>query len=108
MEEEEARPAVGRRAVARVQARDAGGRRREKLARPPACVSAGGVDPVREQREAQLAVRVGEIVHLELLDLLLDLGLAGQQRRTTTSVRSSAGTPSRSSSFGQWARPDRA
>ena len=39
------------------------------------------IDPIRQQREVQLAVRTRQIVHLEALDLLVDLGVRGQQRR---------------------------
>ncbi len=39
----------------------------------------GRVRPVGEEGEADVAVRVREVVHLEPLDLLLELGGAGQQ-----------------------------
>ena len=78
VEEQEAVAAVGRRTVQRVQARDPRGRRgedrlvvRQRLARR--------IDPIREQREAQLLVRVGEEVQLELVDQRLGVGFAREQ-----------------------------
>ena len=79
MEEEEALPVVGRGAMPRVQARDPLGRRRDE---PFVVCSRLGrvVGPVREEGEAELVIGVGEVVHLELGDQLLDVGLAAEQR----------------------------
>ncbi len=83
------RVAAGGRPVARVQARDARGRRREqrRVARDALRV---GVGPVREQREVQLAVGVGEVVDLQPLDLLLERlarRSAGSARRPACAAR---------------------
>ena len=37
------------------------------------------IGPVRQQREAQLRVRIAQVVHLEPLDRLADLGVVGQE-----------------------------
>ena len=67
-------------AVAPVQARDALARRRERLVitRHPL---RGRVRPVGEDREADVAVGIRQVVHLEPLDLLIDLRAARQQGR---------------------------
>ena len=67
--------------------------------------SAGGVGPVREQREMQVALGRGQVVDLEPLDLLLDGSACRQQRRHATRVRSRGGTPSRSARPGRIVAP---
>src|SRR5262245_62517364 len=80
MKEIEARLAVGGDAVPAVQLVDAasGGGQQGVVARR---VLLGGVGPVRQQREAQLAVSVGQVVDVQALDLFGDLSLAREQRR---------------------------
>ena len=39
------------------------------------------IRPVREERESQLRVRIGQVVHLQSLDRLADLGVVGQEHR---------------------------
>ena len=63
------------------------------------------VGPVGQQREMELAVRTGEVVDLEPLDLLLDRRARRQQRRHRDQVRRSGGTPSRSASAGSSVAP---
>ena len=71
MQQQEA-VAAGRRAVARVQPRDARPRRRRAAPSSPSACSVGGIGPVGQQREMQIAFRTGEVVDLQPLDLLLD------------------------------------
>ena len=80
MEEEDALAAPWRGAVAPVQPRDAVPRRRQRLV----IARQGGrrrIEPVGENREPKIAVRIRQIVHLEPLDLLLDVPDVGQQHR---------------------------
>ena len=80
MQNEEAIAAAGRGAVLPVEARD---RRARGLQRDRVVSQAlgGCVRPVGEQREADVAVRVGEVVHFQPLDLLVDDGPIGEERR---------------------------
>ena len=78
VEQEEAL-AVGSRAVAEVQARDARARGGEE--RGVALGALGvRVGPVREQGEAKLAVRTRQVMDPESLDLLLDRLSRGEER----------------------------
>ena len=72
--------AAGNRAVMPVQPCDAGsGRRQQRLI---SCGLGGvSVRPVRQQGEVEVAFRAGQMMHLKMLDLLGDRGLAGQQHR---------------------------
>ena len=79
MEQEES-VAFRRRSVASIQARDSLGGGAEKLV-VIRRILGGGVRPVREQREAEIAVRARQVMHLEALDLLLDLRWRRQERR---------------------------
>ena len=78
MEQEEALAGAGRAAVALVEARDAvdGGREKPIILRHGL---AGRVGPVGQEREVDVTVRIGEVVDLEPTDMLLDLGLAGEE-----------------------------
>ena len=78
MEQEEALAAVGRAAVAPVEARDPvdGGREEPIILRHGL---GGRVGPVGQEREVDVTVRIGEVVDLEPTDMLLDLGLAGEE-----------------------------
>ena len=91
-------PDLGR-PYASVQARDAFGRRRQQPS------SSGIVSrahfPVGEERERKVAIRIGQIVDFQALDLLRDLGVALVSRvGTPTRCADPAGTPSRSASLG--------
>ncbi len=80
MQNPEAVAASGRGPVASVQ-------RVDRRARP--CEQRGipgerfgrSIRPIRQEREAQLGVRVGQRMHLQPADHLLDLGFVGQQHR---------------------------
>ena len=78
MEQEEALAAVGRATVAAVEARDPvdGGREEPIILRHGL---GGRVGPVGQEREVDVTVRIGEVVDLETTDMLLDLGLAGEE-----------------------------
>ena len=71
----------------------------------PSTCSVGGIQPVGEQREMQLALRAGEVMDLQTLDLLLDRGGVVSSVGTATSVRNFAGTPPRSSRAGNGVAP---
>ncbi len=71
--------AVGGRRVPLIQPRDSSARGREQRVVAGLALG-GGVRPVREQREADVAVRSRQVMHFESLDLLLDLRTRGQQR----------------------------
>jgi hypothetical protein len=71
--------AAGRGTVAHVQLRHACGRGREQL-RIGGGAFGARIGPVGQQREADVAVRASEIVHLEAFDVRGHAGRAGQQR----------------------------
>ena len=66
--------------VRAVQAVDSLERRRQELVVARHRLG-GRVGPVGEEREAQVAVRIGEVVDLEVARLLVDVGLGRQQSR---------------------------
>ena len=72
--------AAGRRTVAPIEPGDAGDRRFQQR-RIAVDMLGRGIQPVGEQREMQVALRAGEVVDLQMLDLLLDRRRGGQQRR---------------------------
>ena len=47
----------------------------------PATSSVGGVEPVGEQREPQVALAVAEVVDLQAADLGLDVRVVGEEHR---------------------------
>ena len=80
VEQEKALTAGGRGTVAPVEARDPLGRRGEE----PIVVRhrlRGRVGPVGEEGEAEVAVRIGQEVDLQAIDVLFDLALVRQQGR---------------------------
>ena len=80
MEQQEALAGVGNGTVAPVEAGDPLDRRREE----PIILRhdlGGGVQPVGEEREVHGAVRIGEVVDFQAIDVLADLALRGQERR---------------------------
>ena len=80
VEEEKSLALVCRPAVTQVQARDSlAGRGQDLLVARHAL--RGRVRPVGKEREADIAVRVREVVHFQSLDLLLDLRGTSQQGR---------------------------
>ena len=80
MQQEKAIAAVGRRTVATIQIRDALGRRRHQR-RILGHRLGRRVHMVGQEREANVPVRIGEVVDLEPADLLVDVGFAREQRR---------------------------
>ena len=63
------------------------------------------VRPVREEREAELGVRIGEVVDLQALDSSRDLGLVGRELGTRPACAGSAGTPPRARAWAAAAGP---
>ena len=80
MEEQEAGPAAGCLAVAVIQAVD-GGRRGGQQSIVARDLLARSVEPIGQQREAQVALGVGQEADLQAVDLRLDVRLVGEQRR---------------------------
>jgi hypothetical protein len=80
VQQQETLSAIGRGPVSRVELRDAVGQRGEKLlvARHPL---GGGVRPVREQGEVEVAFGIGQIVHQDPLELTLDVLLTREHGR---------------------------
>ena len=79
MEQQEA-VAAGRRAIAPIEPGDAGHRRFQQR-RIAVDMLGRGIEPVGEQSEMQIALRAGEVVDLQTLDLLVDRLGRRQQRR---------------------------
>ena len=79
MQQEEARPA-GCRSIAAIEAFDARGHRADER-RITLDGLGRGVRPVRQQREVELALRAGEVMDFQPLDLLFDCGLRREQDR---------------------------
>ncbi len=69
-----------RRAVPRVEPRDRGARPLEKRGIPGERFG-GRIAPIREEREAQLGVGIGQCVHFQPADHRFDLRFVGQEHR---------------------------
>ena len=79
MQQQEARPRSGGAFVARVQTVDAVCQRGDQIV-VARHVLAQRVRPVAQQGEVKMAFGIGEVVHLEPIELLLDVGAARDQR----------------------------
>ena len=69
MKDEEALTPAGRGSIALVQSRDAVRRDGEQIVVARNAFRRR-VEPIRKQRELQISIRVSEVVHFQMLDLL--------------------------------------
>ena len=87
MEEQESLAAVRRGAVPPVQTRDPLARRRQRVVVARHARSAGASSQSERMAKRQVAVGIREVVHLEPLDLLLDLGDVASTASAPTTMR---------------------
>ena len=85
MKQDRIAPPSGRGSVTLVQARDRGGGRAEQLVVARRTLSRG-IAPVREQREAQIAVGTRQIMNLQTLDLLFEFRLSSLAAWALTTI----------------------
>ena len=79
VQQQEARPASGRTLVACVETLDALGQRGNELVVAGHAL-AGRVRPVGQQGKVEMTFGIGQVVHLESFELLLEVGEAREQR----------------------------
>jgi hypothetical protein len=78
MEQEEPVAGPGRPVIPLVEPLDTVGQSGEKILIARHFL-AGGIRPIAQKRKVEVAFGIGEIVHFELLDLLLDVALTREQ-----------------------------